>query len=217
MQDQATVAPREHVATPNPATAAPPHPELVPALHGLGLGPRVRTDAASLAAFGSDALTAFHQRPAAVVLAETADEVEAVVRVCHRLEVPFVARGSGTSLSGGSLPIAGGVVIALNRMNRVVSVDPDTRTAVVEPGVINLDVTKAALPHGLAYAPDPSSQSVCTIGGNLAFNSGGAHCLKWGMTSNHVLGMTVVLPDGERAEIGGTSTEPVGPDWAGMF
>ena len=217
MQDQATVAPREHVATPNPATAAPPHPELVPALHGLGLGPRVRTDAASLAAFGSDALTAFHQRPAAVVLAETADEVEAVVRVCHRLEVPFVARGSGTSLSGGSLPIAGGVVIALNRMNRVLSVDPDTCTAVVEPGVINLDVTKAALPHGLAYAPDPSSQSVCTIGGNLAFNSGGAHCLKWGMTSNHVLGMTVVLPDGERAEIGGTSTEPVGPDWAGMF
>jgi glycolate oxidase len=126
----------------------------------------VRTDAASLAAFGSDALTAFHQRPAAVVLAETADEVEAVVRVCHRLEVPFVARGSGTSLSGGSLPIAGGVVIALNRMNRVLSVDPDTRTAVVEPGVINLDVTKAALPTASPTRPtrraSPSAPSAAT-------------------------------------------------------
>jgi glycolate oxidase len=152
-----------------------------------------------------------------VVLAETADEVAGVVRLCHLLGVPFVARGSGTSLSGGSLPVPGGIVIALNRMNRVLHIDPDTRTAVVEPGVINLDVTRGATPHGLAYAPDPSSQSVCTIGGNLAFNSGGAHCLKWGMTSNHVLGMKVVLPDGEIVELGGAGTEPVGPDWVGMF
>jgi glycolate oxidase len=120
-------------------------------------------------------------------------------------------------LSGGSLPVEGGIVIALNRLNRVLSVDPDTRTAVVEPGVINQNVSVAAAPHGLAYAPDPSSQSICTIGGNLAFNSGGAHCLKHGMTSNHVLGIKAVLPDGELVELGSDSLEPIGPDWVGMF
>jgi glycolate oxidase len=186
-------------------------------LAALGLGRRLLTEPAQLAAFGSDALTAFHQRPLAVVLVERAEEVVAVVEACHRTGTPFVARGSGTSLSGGSLPIEGGIVIALNRMNRVRSVDPETCTAVVEPGVINLDVSRAAAAHGLAYAPDPSSQSVCTVGGNLAFNSGGAHCLKHGMTSNHVLGMTVVLPDGEVAELGGASTETAGPDWTGLF
>jgi glycolate oxidase len=183
----------------------------------LGLGERVLTGSAAMAAFGSDALTAFHARPLAVVLAERADEVVEVVRHCHAAQVPFVARGSGTSLSGGSLPVPGGVVIALNRMNRVLSVDPDTCTAVVEPGVINLQVSAAARRHGLAYAPDPSSQSVCTIGGNLAFNSGGAHCLRHGMTANHVLGLRAVLPDGELVELGGASREPVGPDLTGMF
>jgi glycolate oxidase len=191
--------------------------DIVSALQPLGLGPRVLTSPAALAAFGSDALTSFHQRPLAVVLAESADEVVEVVRTCHRERVPFVARGSGTSLSGGSLPVEGGIVIALNRLNRVLRLDPDTRTAVVEPGIINLDVSAAAAPHGLTYAPDPSSQSVCTIGGNVAFNSGGAHCLKHGMTSNHVLGIKAVLPDGELVELGGDSTEPVGPDWVGMF
>jgi len=186
-------------------------------LAATGLGARVLGDHAQLAAFGSDGLTAFYQRAAAVVVVESAAEVVTAVQVCHRLGVPFVARGSGTSLSGGSLPIEGGVVIALNRLNKVLEVDPQTRTAVVEPGVINLDVGRAAARHGLAYAPDPSSQSVCTIGGNLAFNSGGAHCLKHGMTSNHVLGLTVVLPNGEVAELGGPSTEHVGPDWTGMF
>jgi glycolate oxidase len=190
---------------------------IVPLLEGLGLGERVLTDQSQLAAFGSDALTAFHQRPIAVVVVEGAVEVESVVRLCHRAEIPFVARGSGTSLSGGSLPVGEGIVIALNRLNRVLSVDPDARTAVVEPGVINLNVSAAALPHGLAYAPDPSSQSVCTIGGNLAFNSGGAHCLKHGMTANHILGLRVVLPDGEVVDLGGDSTEHVGPDWTGMF
>ncbi|MFL5846401.1 MAG: FAD-binding oxidoreductase [Solirubrobacteraceae bacterium] len=183
----------------------------------LGLGDRLLTSPAQLSAFGSDGLTAFHERPLAVVVAESTADVVAAVRACHEAGVPFVARGSGTSLSGGSLPIAGGVVIALNRMNRILSLDPETRTAVVEPGVINLSVSAAAAQHGLAYAPDPSSQSVCTIGGNVAFNSGGAHCLKHGMTSNHVLGMKVVLPDGEIDEIGSASTEVIGPDWTGMF
>jgi len=190
---------------------------IVAALRQTGLGERVLTDRAQLAAFGSDALTAFHAKAAAIVVVESADEVVAAVKVCHRLGVPFVARGSGTSLSGGSLPIEGGVVIALNRLNRVLHVDPEARIAVVQPGVINAHVSVAAAAHGLAYAPDPSSQSVCTIGGNLAFNAGGAHCLKHGMTSNHVLGMDVVLPDGERATLGGTSTEGAGPDWTGMF
>ena len=190
---------------------------LLTGLGALGLGDRLLTNPASLAAFGSDALTAFHQRPEAVVVAASEDDVVQTVRLCHAEGVPFVARGSGTSLSGGSVPVEGGIVIALNRLDRVLRIDPDARTAVVQPGIINLDVSAAAAPHGLAYAPDPSSQSVCSIGGNLAFNSGGAHCLKHGMTSNHVLGIRAVLPDGEIVELGGDTTEPVGPDWVGMF
>lgn len=178
---------------------------------------RLLHSAAQLAPYESDALTAFRTRPVAVFLAETQQEVIDVVRLCHEHNVPFVARGSGTSLSGGSLPIAEGIVIALNRLNRILSLDPDQRIAVVEPGVVNLDVTKAAAPYGLYYAPDPSSQLICTIGGNVAFNSGGAHCLKYGMTSNHVLGMKVVLPDGTVAEMGGGSLENVGPDLSGFF
>jgi glycolate oxidase len=178
---------------------------------------RLLLQQAQLAPYESDALTAFKARPAAVVLAETQDDVITAVRLCHRHGVPFVARGSGTSLSGGSLPVADGVVIALNRLNRILRLDPQGRIAVVEPGVINLDVTKAAAPYGLYYAPDPSSQLICTIGGNLAFNSGGAHCLKYGMTANHVLGIRAVLPDGEVVEMGGESLESVGPDLAGFY
>ena len=170
-----------------------------------------------LAAYESDGLTAFRARPAAVVIPETADEVIALVRFCHAERLPFVARGSGTSLSGGSLPVAGGIVIALNRLNRILKLDPVQRIAVVEPGVVNLDVTQAAAAYGLHFAPDPSSQSICTIGGNIAFNSGGAHCLKYGMTSNHVLGIKAVLGTGEVVEWGGPSRETVGPDWCGLF
>jgi glycolate oxidase len=172
---------------------------------------------AQLASYESDALTAYRSRPAAVVLPETQSEVVETVRLCHRFRVPFVARGSGTSLSGGSLPVKDGILIALNRLNRILRLDPQERVAVVEPGVINLDVSKAAAPYGLYYAPDPSSQAVCTIGGNIAFNSGGAHCLKYGMTSNHVLGIKAVLPDGEVVELGGDSLESVGPDLVGVF
>ena len=178
---------------------------------------RVLTGAAPMAAYESDALTAFRARPRAVVLVDSAKEVVDVVRLCAASNVPFLARGSGTSLSGGSLPVHDGVVIAMNRLNRILEVDPVRRTAVVEPGVVNLAVSDAAEPYGLYYSPDPSSQSVCTIGGNLAFNSGGAHCLKYGMTSNHVLGLEVVLPDGEVIEIGGDSLEGVGPDLVGLF
>ena len=172
---------------------------------------------AELAAYESDGLTAFRTRPLAVAIPETQEEVIALVRLCHELEMPFVARGSGTSLSGGSLPIAEGIVIALNRLNRLLKLDPDERTAIVEPGVINAQVSTAAAPFGLHYAPDPSSQSICTIGGNVAFNSGGAHCLKYGMTSNHVLGIKAVLATGEIVEWGGASRERNGPDWCGLF
>ena len=170
-----------------------------------------------LTAYGSDALTAFHTRPLAVAIPETADEVVDLVRFCHKEKLPFVARGSGTSLSGGSLPLADGIVIALNRLNRILRLDPDLRLAVVEPGVVNSQVSQEAAAHGLHYSPDPSSQSICTIGGNVAFNSGGAHCLKYGMTSNHVLGLRVVLATGEVVAWGGLSRESVGPDWCGLF
>ena len=178
---------------------------------------RLLVNDAQLAPYESDALTAFRTRPAAVVLPESQDEVIETVRLCYKHNTPFVARGSGTSLSGGSLPIQEGVLIALNRLNRIVRLDPAERVAVVEPGVVNLDVSKAAAPHGLYYAPDPSSQLICTIGGNVAFNSGGAHCLKYGMTANHVLGIKAVLPDGEVVELGGDSLENVGPDLSGFF
>ena len=178
---------------------------------------RVLQQPAQLRPYVSDALTAFRSDPAAVVLAESQQEVIETVRLCHRYGVPFVARGSGTSLSGGSLPIQDGVVIALNRLNRILRLDPLARIAVVEPGVVNLEVSKAAAPHGLYYAPDPSSQLICTIGGNVSFNSGGAHCLKYGMTANHVLAIKAVLPDGEVVHLGSESLEGIGPDLAGFF
>ncbi|WP_022798309.1 FAD-linked oxidase C-terminal domain-containing protein [Thermus islandicus] len=178
---------------------------------------RVLTGEAELAPYESDALTAYRKRPLAVVLPETKEEVVGVVRLCHRYGVPFVARGSGTSLSGGSLPVEDGIVIALNRLNRILRLDPRARIAVVEPGVVNLEVSRQAAPHGLYYAPDPSSQPVSTIGGNVAFNSGGAHCLKYGMTANHVLGLEVVTPAGEVVRLGGESLEGVGPDLFGFF
>ena len=192
------------------------HP-LIEAFSSMYDADRLLTRPAQLMAYESDALTAFQQRPAAVVIPQDRAEVIETIRLCHEHSVPFVARGSGTSLSGGSLPIADGIVIALNRLDQILRLDAEERIAVVEPGVINLKVSEAAKPYGLYYAPDPSSQSICTIGGNVAFNSGGAHCLKYGMTSNHVLGMTVALPDGEVVELGGESLEGIGPDLPGFF
>ncbi len=180
---------------------------------------RLLTNQVDLLAYESDALTSFQATPAAVLLPESQTEVIETVRLCHKAGVPYVARGSGTSLSGGSLPVQAGVVIALNRLNRIKKLDPEQRIAVVEPGVVNLQISTAAAPYNLYYAPDPSSQSICTIGGNVAFNSGGAHCLKYGMTSNHVLGLKVVLADGEVVEFGSDSVEGVGvgPDLVGLF
>src|SRR6187399_771462 len=178
---------------------------------------RLLTRPAALAAYESDGLTAYRARPRAVVIAESAGEVVHTVKACHDARVPFMARGSGTSLSGGAVPIEDGIVIALNRLNRILRFDPESRIAVVEPGVVNLAVTALGAPHGLYYAPDPSSQSVCTIGGNVAFNSGGAHCFRHGMTANHVLGIEAVLADGTEVALGGDSLEQTGPDLAGLF
>lgn len=178
---------------------------------------RVLRQPAQLIPYESDALTAYRVRPLAVVIPLTQAEVIETVRLCHREKVPFVARGSGTSLSGGSLPVEGGIVIAMHRMNRILRIDPVDRLAVVEPGAINIEVSKAAAPYGLFYAPDPSSQPICTIAGNIAFNAGGAHCLKYGMTSNHILGLKAVLADGEVVQLGGESVESVGPDLTGFY
>jgi glycolate dehydrogenase FAD-linked subunit len=193
------------------------HQSLLADLARLVPADRLLTRPGALAAYESDGLTAFRARPRAVVIAESQREVVEAVRLCHAAGVPFMARGSGTSLSGGAVPIEDGIVIALNRLNRIVGFDPVARVAIVEPGVVNLAVTALGAPHGLYYAPDPSSQQVCTIGGNIAFNSGGAHCFRHGMTANHVLGIRAVLADGTLVSLGGDSLEQAGPDLAGLF
>src|SRR5579872_6125883 len=164
-----------------------------------------------------DGLTNFRVMPLAVVLPTSTEEVQAVVRICHRERIPFVARGSGTGLSGGALPVKNGIVISLARMNRILEVDLANQRVVVEPGVINLNVTARVAPDGYFYAPDPSSQSVCSIGGNVAENAGGAHCLKYGFTTTHVLGMDVVLPDWTLAHFGSKTLDAPGYDLAGVF
>ena len=179
--------------------------------------PCVITDEVGRRSYECDGLTGFRQVPAVVVLPRDAEEVAACVKVCARHGVPFVARGAGTGLSGGALPVADGVVISLQKLRRILEIDVENRRAVLEPGVFNLDISKAAAPYGLYYAPDPSSQQVCTIGGNVAENSGGAHCLKYGFTTNHVLEMEVVLADGSVVTLGGPSPEQAGPDLRGVF
>lgn len=151
--------------------------------------------------------------PDLVVLPETTAQVSAIVQYCREHRIPFVARGAGTGLSGGTLAVEGGVVISTMRMNRILEINPDLRCATVEPGVVNLHITRAVEKYGLHFAPDPSSQSACTIGGNVAENAGGPHCLKYGPTSNHILGVELVLPDGEIVMLGGTSPDRTGYDF----
>ncbi|MBA3565895.1 MAG: FAD-binding protein [Actinobacteria bacterium] len=177
----------------------------------------VITEPEQLRVYECDGLTGHRAIPELVALPASTEEVQAVVRACHRDRIPFVARGAGTGLSGGATPLAGGVVISLARMNRILEIDLGSQRIVVEPGVANLEVTRAVANDGYFYAPDPSSQQVCTIGGNVAENSGGAHCLKNGFTVHHVTGVTLVLPDGEVVELGGKSLDPEGPDLLGLI
>jgi glycolate oxidase len=177
----------------------------------------VVTERAQLRTYECDGLTAYRCIPGLVVLPETAEQVAYVVRRCADLSVPFVARGAGTGLSGGALPVATGVLIVLSRLTLIRAVSIDDERVVVEPGVVNLDVSRAVAADGYFYAPDPSSQQVCTIGGNVAENSGGAHCLKYGFTAHHVTGLEVVLPDGSVTRFGGLAPDPPGYDVAGAF
>ncbi len=192
-------------------------PTLAAELRALLGAAHVITEPDELRVYDCDGLTGWRAMPAAVVLPGTTGEVQAVVRLCAREGIPFVARGAGTGLSGGALPVAEGIVVSLARMRAVLAVDLESQRIVVEPGVTNLDVTRAVSDEGFFYAPDPSSQQVCTIGGNVAENSGGAHCLKNGFTVNHVTGLKVVLPDGELVELGGKALDPDGPDLLGVF
>jgi len=182
------------------------------------LGPeQVISDRQELRTYECDGLAHYKVIPALVALPRTADEVAATVRACAEAGVPFVARGSGTGLSGGALPHAEGVLIVTSQLRRILEVAPQDERAVVEPGVINLQVTKAATPDGYYYAPDPSSQQICSIGGNVAENSGGAHCLKYGFTAHHVTGARVVTPDGDLVQLGGRAPDTPGYDLLGAF
>jgi glycolate oxidase len=170
-----------------------------------------------LLVYECDGLTSYRQRPEIVVFPRTTEEVAEVVKICDRFQVPFVARGSGTGLSGGALPIEDCVLIVTARMNRILKVDLENQRVVVQPGVINNWVTQTVSGAGFYYAPDPSSQIICSVGGNVAENSGGVHCLKYGVTTNHVLGLKLVLPDGAIVNVGGELPEMPGYDLTGVF
>lgn len=176
---------------------------------------RVITDLTRLRTYECDAITGYRVVPALVALPESTEEVALVVAACAEAGVPFVARGAGTGLSGGALPVSDGVVISLARMRRILEIDVANQRMTVEPGVTNSDVSRAVAAHDLYFAPDPSSQTVCTIGGNIAENSGGAHCMKYGFTTNHVHAMTLVLPDASVVTVGGSGVEMAGPDLRG--
>jgi glycolate oxidase len=192
-------------------------PAFVAALKDALGAEHVITEHEQLRVYECDGLTGHRAVPEVVVLPGSTEDVQAVLRACHRERVPFVARGAGTGLSGGATPVAGGVVVSLARMNRILEIDLASQRIVVEPGVANLDVSRAVAADGYFYAPDPSSQQVCTIGGNVAENSGGAHCLKYGFTAHHVTRLTFVLPDGEIVELGGKALDPDGPDLLGVI
>jgi glycolate oxidase len=190
---------------------------LVPVVTEVCGAQYVITDPAELRTYECDGLTSHRSVPALVVLPETAEQVAGVVRACAAAGVPFVARGSGTGLSGGALAPGNGVLIVMSRMRKILEIDPASRRAVVEPGVTNLAVSQAAEPFGYFYAPDPSSQVICSVGGNVAENSGGAHCLKHGFTVNHVTGLEVVTPAGEIVWLGDGSGAAPGYDLVGAF
>ncbi len=192
-------------------------PQVLQALAGI-VGPQsIRTSRTALETYASDGLPTHHSRPGAVVLPRSRDEVIRIVEVLAHHGVPFVPRGAGTGLSGGALAGPDAAVIVLTRLDRIIAIDPSNRRATVEPGVVNIRLSEAVAPHGLHYAPDPSSQTACTIGGNVAENAGGPHCLKYGVTSNHILELEVVLPSGEVVTLGSPGGEPWGPDLVGLF
>ena len=202
----------EQMASPKPAD-----PDLARALAAI-VGPRwVKTRGAERRTYEADGLPTHASVPMLAVLPGSKAEVIAIVRLLHQRQVAWVARGAGTGLSGGALADDETVLIPLTRLNRILRIDPNARRAVIEPGVVNARLSEAAAPFGLAYAPDPSSQTACTIGGNVAENAGGPHCLKYGATTAHVAAIEVVLPDGTVTTLGSPQGEPWGPDLVGLF
>jgi glycolate oxidase len=191
--------------------------EIVAALRAIVPGEGVIDDPDELRPYESDGLTAYRQMPMVVVLPDTVEQVSLVLRWCHANRVKVVPRGSGTSLSGGALPLADAVLLGMGKFKRVLHVDYEDRLAVVQPGVTNLAITRAVEEAGFYYAPDPSSQIACSIGGNVAENSGGVHCLKYGLTTNNVLGVELVLMDGEIVQLGGRQLDPAGLDLLGVI
>ena len=200
--DQAVIADRARIAAELSALLAPDAVIAAPA---------------ALKAYETDALTAYRQLPLIAVLPSTVDEVARVLRYCLQRGIKVVPRGAGTSLSGGALPLGDGVLLGLGKFNRILDIDLENRCAVVQPGVTNLAISHAVAGHGFYYAPDPSSQIACTIGGNVAENSGGVHCLKYGLTTNNLLGLQVVLIDGEVVRVGGKHLDAAGYDLMGIL
>jgi glycolate oxidase subunit GlcD len=193
-------------------------PDVVRGLEEIVGARHVITDPNRLLVYESDGLTAYRVAPRAVVLPESTEQVAGVLALLHRERIEIVPRGAGTGLSGGALPTPDGVIVGTARMNRILAIDADDRLARVQPGVVNARLTEATRPFGLYYAPDPSSQSTCTLGGNVAENSGGPHCLKYGVTSRYVTGLTVVMADGEVVRLGGVGREATGGlDLVGLF
>jgi glycolate oxidase len=190
---------------------------IVAYLRTLLPGEAVIAEPLRLKPYETDGLSAYRQPPLAVVLPETTDQVAAAMRYCHAEGVRVVPRGAGTSLSGGALPMADAVVVGLMRMNRILHIDYADRCATVQAGVTNIGITEAVQGKGFFYAPDPSSQLACMIGGNVSMNSGGAHCLKYGVTSNNLLGLKIVTVEGEILSIGGEHLDAAGYDWLGLL
>ncbi len=191
--------------------------EIIEALRRIVPGEGVISDADELRAYESDGLTAYRQSPMIAVLPETTDQVSRILRYCQSEGIKVVPRGAGTSLSGGALPLADGILLGLGKFNRVIEIDFANRCAVVQPGVTNLGISNAVAHAGFYYAPDPSSQIACTIGGNVAENSGGVHCLKYGLTTNNVLGIEMVLIDGTVMRLGGKELDAAGYDLLGIM
>ncbi len=189
---------------------------LIEGLRAIVPGEEVIVEEHALAAYESDGLTAYRQLPMVVVLPETTEQVARILKLCRDLAVKVVPRGAGTSLSGGALPLADGIVLAMGRFNRILTIDYANRTVTAQPGVTNLAVTQAVEGRGFYYAPDPSSQIACTLGGNVAENSGGVHCLKYGMTTNNVLGVELVTIDGDIVRLGGEVLDAPGYDLLGL-
>jgi len=191
--------------------------EIIAGLRSLLPGDGVITEATRLKPYETDGLPAYRQMPLVVVLPETTEQVAALLKFCHANGVRVVPRGAGTSLSGGTLPMADAVVLGLMRMNRILDIDYADRCATVQAGVTNIGITNAVMKENFFYAPDPSSQLACMIGGNVSMNSGGAHCLKYGVTTNNLLGLKIVTITGEIIDIGGAHLDAAGYDWLGLL